>query len=284
METFFYSALQYILDVLVATFHQLMILFGPLILLAFLMHLISGYSARLGARAFGPKTFFYLFMLIGTAVHETSHAIFALLFGHKVTKIELFSGDPTSENPGSVTHEYNSKNLYQNMGNFFIGIGPILFGSLFLFLLSYLLFGFGYRHMVLSNINIESFTELSSLKAIGLSIVDNFGTYLHLVFYGDRSSWWKIVILIYLLYAVGSSVSLSPSDINGSASGFAVFLVVLLLFNLVTLWIGDFTLNFFRTIGFYFSGLYLLLILSVMINLIFILVLMIPVRLFNRGG
>jgi hypothetical protein len=282
METFWNSVLQYFLDVLIATFHQLLIVFGPLIMLAFLMHLISGHSARLGARVFGPKTFFYLFMLIGTAVHETGHAIFALLFGHKVTKIELFSGDPESNNPGSVTHEYNSKNIYQNIGNFFIGIGPILFGSFFLFLLSYLLFGFGYRHMVLSNITIEALTGLSSVKAIGFSIIDNFGSYLNLVFYGDRSSWWKIVILVYLLYAVGSSVSLSPSDINGSASGFAVFLVVLLLFNLTTLWIGDFTLNFFRTISFYFSGLYFLIILSIMINLIFILILLIPVKLFSR--
>ena len=282
METFFNSAIQYILNALVATFHQLLILFGPLILLAFLMHLISGHSARLGARVFGPKTFFYLFMLIGTAVHETGHAIFALLFGHKVTKIELFSGDPESNNPGSVTHEYNSKNIYQNIGNFFIGIGPILFGSFFLFLLSYLLFGFGYRHMVLSPLTLETLTEVSSLRAIGLSIIDNFGSYLSLVFYGDRSSWWKIVILVYLLYAVGSSVSLSPSDINGSASGFAVFLAVLLIFNLATLWIGDFTLNFFRTISFYFSGLYFLIILSVMVNLIFILLLMIPVKLFGR--
>jgi hypothetical protein len=283
MESFGTTLLQYLRDVLVTTSHQLLILFGPLLLLAFLMHHVSAYSARLGARVFGPNTFFYMFMGIGTAVHETGHAVFALIFGHRIKKIELFTADPGSESPGSVTHEYSSKNIYQNIGNFFIGIGPVIFGSLFLFMISYLLFGIGFRNLSIVSVSVEAFNDFSSAKAIGMAMFNSFGSYLQIVFTGERSTWWKVMLLIYLLYAVGSSISLSPSDISGSASGFVVFLAVLLVFNLATLWTGSFAINFFRFISSYFSGLYFLIMLSILVNMAFILLLLVPVKLFNRS-
>ena len=37
---------------------------------------------------------------------------------------------------GYVEHAYNRRSLYQSVGNFFIGTGPIWFGSALVYLLS----------------------------------------------------------------------------------------------------------------------------------------------------
>lgn len=72
----------------------------------------------------------FLFSFIGTPLHELSHAFMCLVFGHKITDMRLLILDPNSNVAGYVSHTYNKNNFYQNLGNFFIGIAPILGGFL----------------------------------------------------------------------------------------------------------------------------------------------------------
>ncbi|MCD4735077.1 MAG: M50 family metallopeptidase [Bacteroidales bacterium] len=270
MEQFLLDFLNYLLRVLISTLTQILVLFGPLLLLAFLMNFVAGQVEKFGLRVFGRKGYLYTFGWLGTSVHEIGHAVFALLFGHKITDMKLFSPDPDSGTLGYVNHSYNRSSFYQTFGNFFVGIGPILFGSVLLFIITWLLFRFSVTDIATVNITWDSLTHLSSLKIVGAGIVSGFRIYADLVFTGPYSSWWKILLLIYLLFSIGSSITLSPPDIQGSLNGFIYFIVVLLLFNLVTLWIGDFTLGFFRQISVWFSGFYFLIILSMLVNIVFL--------------
>lgn len=77
--------------------------------------------------------------LVGTPIHELSHAFFCLLFGHKITGIRLWSSTAAGGSLGYVTHTYRKRNLWHQIGNFFIGVAPILGGSTVLFLLLCLL-------------------------------------------------------------------------------------------------------------------------------------------------
>lgn len=67
------------------------------------------------------------FGFLGIMIHEASHLLMALVFGHHVDQFRLVR-IPTADNDtlGYVHHTWNNRNLYQNMGNLFIGVAPIL--------------------------------------------------------------------------------------------------------------------------------------------------------------
>ena len=65
----------------------------------------------------------------GTVVHEAGHALFCLIFRHKILEMKLFS--PESDGTlGMVRHSWDPESFYQRAGNFFIGTGPIITGVL----------------------------------------------------------------------------------------------------------------------------------------------------------
>ncbi|AIW22705.1 hypothetical protein F0267_01055 [Vibrio coralliilyticus] len=78
----------------------------------------------------GHKFLVFMSSMIGTPIHELSHAAACLLFKHKITKIEMFSPKPNGQ-LGVVEHSYNPMSFYQKVGLFFIGIAPVVGGSLF---------------------------------------------------------------------------------------------------------------------------------------------------------
>ncbi|AFS01214.1 hypothetical protein [Lentilactobacillus buchneri] len=66
------------------------------------------------------------FGFLGIIIHEASHLLVALIFGHHIDQFRLLRV-PSADNDtlGYVHHTWNKRNLYQNMGNLFIGVAPI---------------------------------------------------------------------------------------------------------------------------------------------------------------
>ncbi|WP_137597574.1 hypothetical protein [Paucilactobacillus kaifaensis] len=66
----------------------------------------------------------------GVIIHETSHLLMALIFGHHITSFRLLRNpkqyDPTDNSLGYVNHTWNKHNFYQQFGNVLIGIAPII--------------------------------------------------------------------------------------------------------------------------------------------------------------
>lgn len=264
--------ISYILNVITATLLQVLILLGPLIVLGVIMNLIAKQNQKLGIQTFGVKPYIYIFASLGTIIHELGHALFAIIFRHKITSISLFSPDFNSGTLGYVNHSYNPNSIYQNIGNFFIGIGPILLGSACIYLVTYLLFG----HNVIDfsvKYNYDSFLNIDGLKFTLLLIYNNIYEYIYYILFSEFTNWWKILILTYVLYSIGSSLSLSLADINNALYGLFYFLTILFIFNMATIWLGDFTMKSFIIAGNFMSPLYLLIILSICINFIFMILL-----------
>ncbi len=171
---------------------------------------------------------------IGTPVHELSHALFCVLFGHKITEMKLFqiSDDGTL---GYVAHSYNPRNLYQRLGNFFIGVAPILVISTLLFFLSkWLMPAFSSTvASVAGSLNLSDFGSFfGALGSIFLAFFAQIGTW----------QWW-----VFLLIGVFLSLhmTLSGADLKGSVSGLVVLLVGLLIVDLALAFLGGSLLSVF---------------------------------------
>lgn len=165
--------------------------------------------------------------IIGTPVHELSHAVMCVVFGHKIEEIKLYQPD-SDGTLGYVKHSYNPRNLYHQIGNFFIGIAPILGGSGVIFLLMFLLVPGIFTEVTdelkfvsLISFNLfEASTYSASLQIFWDIVEDIFG-------FTNTGSilWWIFIVLSFM---VASHMELSAADIKGGFKGF-VFIAVLLL-------------------------------------------------------
>jgi hypothetical protein len=266
----------YLLDAGIATFSQLLILVGPIVLLAFIMNYISSKNESLGCKTLGQKVYLYGFAWLGTSIHELGHAIFAIIFAHKISEIKLFTPG-SGKSLGHVKHSYTKGNPYQTLGNFFIGLGPILLGTFLLLVVTWLLFNidiFGIANKYGVIFSIDIFRSFESIINALTNIGSGVWQFFKMVLTGAHTTWWKLVLFFYLFYAVGSSITLSGPDMKGAFRGFFYFLILLLLFNVATLWLGNFTTAFFKQINQYLSGFYFLIIVSMGLNIVFIIVLL----------
>lgn len=275
MENYLTRFWDYLLNVLLSTYNQLFLLFGPLLLFVIVLNLSAIYTARMSVRFWGRNLFLYGFGWLGCSVHELSHAFFAIIFGHKINEIELFKPASNGESLGHVSHSYNKKSIYQKIGNFFIGISPLMSGGIVLFASVLLIFRFNILELSSFSIRPHIFTDIVLLKQLALSIWNSLISFFTIVFAGSGSSWWKSALLIYILYSTGSSMTLSKSDVGSAFSGFLWVIILFLVFNLLTLWIGNFAADFLSRAVKYISGFYFLLILSLVANLLFLVILLV---------
>ena len=233
------AALRYTGSAAAATAAQLALLLGPGLVLAALMHVLAGFVDRRANRILGGAAY-VLFGWLGTAVHETGHALFCLLFGHRITGIKLFDFAPRDGTRGHVRHTFDPANPWQQVGNFFIGIAPILFGTLVIVAAARGLLG------------AEAFTRMAEpLPQSGLlrsggdglalarHVAGGAGAALAALLDPQRLLDWPAWVFLYLTLAVGSSISLSSADLKGALAGFGTLVFLVLIANLATLWLGD---------------------------------------------
>ena len=87
---------------------------GVVYLVGFVIFLLNKLFYRLLG---GGRFVCYLTGLVGTPIHELSHALMCLLFGHRIVEMRLFRVDGKSGTLGYVSHSYRKSNLYQVLGN-----------------------------------------------------------------------------------------------------------------------------------------------------------------------
>ncbi len=197
---------------------QIVFTVGIIFLFGFLIALCNRrFYANFGV--FG-KLVCYITGAVGTSVHECAHALFCVIFCHKIHKIKLFQINADDGTLGYVKHSYNHKNIYHKIGNFFIGVAPILVISAILYLLAYLLLP-------------EFLMELStSIRAV--DFVADFGDGLLSIlssvpiFFLYVGTWqWWLFLIVGIFLAI--HMTLSKPDIKGALGGM-VFVVLVFLF------------------------------------------------------
>ena len=197
--------INYIGQVLWQTILFLLIGVLPWIAVALVMQLLSNSIRKSLAKIFGIQGYIYL-TAPGVMIHEIGHAVFCLIFRHKIVEMKLFSPEEDGT-LGYVNHSYNPNSFYQRIGNFFIGTGPIWFGVAVLSLISWLLLP--------NEMQISNFFSLN--------------------FWGR----WQSYIWLYLALTISSHITLSPPDLAGSVDGGIAIMATALLGFLLLGWCGD---------------------------------------------
>lgn len=161
---------------------------------------------------------------LGVVIHELGHAIFAYLFGHQVTHVQLLNLNyKRSGSLGSVDHRYNDRNVYQMLGNFFIGLAPYYMCSLVLYFLQKFLLQAQFSMTSLAQ-SLSINTQLS-VSMIFDSVLDNLKSSF------SNASFGMLIVYIILTIMIASTVyDLSRNDfitVNKGILPWVVFLILL---------------------------------------------------------
>lgn len=231
------TAAEFFKDLVILTFSQIISLFAGVFVFGLLIHFISHLTFNSLGKAFGNAGI-YIVAWLGTPIHELGHAIFCIIFGHKITRIEFFRPDPQTGTLGYVNHQWHKNNLWHILGNFFIGIGPVIVGSLALLGLFYLLIpnaSQAWQPIIAGASEIGSDSSIGSYLTI---LKDSFLAFTRLVFTTSNLSSWQFWVFCYLAICVASNIRLSWSDIRNSLSGFGCVIIPFVIANTIGLLAG----------------------------------------------
>ncbi|WCN37444.1 hypothetical protein [Aneurinibacillus uraniidurans] len=217
-------------NTLLISFVEMLYLVGVFIFIGFLLGYLEKYSNTYLVRALGRKGVL-LTAWIGTPIHEIGHLIQCILWGHKVTKVKLLQLNSPDGVLGYVEHQYNPASVYQQVGNFFIGLGPIFSGIASLIVGMYLLVPQSYatfKAQIHQHISIEK-VDINVLKTIGEAVIVISKSLFTLHNLTTPSFWLFIVLAI----SISSHIALSKADIQNSANGLVMIFALLVVFNII---------------------------------------------------
>lgn len=172
--------------------------------------------------------------VIGTPVHELGHAAMCLLFGHRIESIRLWNPKNDDGRLGFVDHSYNPKNPYACLGNFFIGIGPLVSGGAAVLLLLRFAFPDTYSAYLSAATAVSAASEGADVAEFLRTVFDLAAG----MYQSSPVAWYWRVGAIVLMFSVCLHVSLSPDDLRGSVRSLPWLFVVTAAFSGVCTFLG----------------------------------------------
>ena len=120
-----------LVNVIVLTSGLVLAIFLSLVVLSYILSVIQAKVSK-AIYAIGGTKALICIQFPGIIVHEISHALLCLAFFHKIDRICLYKPDFATGNLGYVIHSWNRNNIFQEIGNIFIGMAPIIIGPIIL--------------------------------------------------------------------------------------------------------------------------------------------------------
>jgi len=219
--------MDYLLTLLIRASLGTLYLTGMIILVGFILGFLRNHSTANFQKSFGWKAV-ALTAVIGVPIHELSHAIFCLIFRHDIKEMVLLQKRDENGVLGYVSHSYNTNSIYQQAGNFFIGIAPIFGGIATIITLMHFIIPETYDNFITISMNNLSTTEINGINLDGI-----FASYVDLIkiiFSFKNFGNPFFILFLFLSICISAHISLSSADIKGASKGlFAIFLIILVL-------------------------------------------------------
>ncbi len=211
-------------QVAVPTLHYYAALILPMLIYCVALYFIAKVVRDSLMKLFGWKGTVF-FAVVGTPVHELSHAAAAIIGGQKVVKMNLISPDEKTGTLGSVQISYDKKSFYQrNVGVILVAFSPIFAGAAAIVLLTWLAFPLllraGAPPVIPTELKLSLFAAW--IKQNGAWIGSFFSTAVKSAPY---HKWWFYLYLFGLL-SVGAHLIPSPQDMKGTARPILILLLI----------------------------------------------------------
>lgn len=156
---------------------------------------------------------------IGIIIHELSHLIVALLFGHQITDFKLLiwpKRNSDNSTLGYVNHEWNTNSTYQNIGNAFIGTAPIYGCALAIYLIiKYMIPGL--------EDNIKNIQE-AVLNLDISKLIQSFYEFIPNIF--SQNVFLALLAIALIINIVIGGFDLSDADLKNSQTAFFSLLII----------------------------------------------------------
>jgi hypothetical protein len=221
--------MNFFIESFIRSFIETFYLVGIIILIGLLLGILRTYSIRNLQRGFGGKAVM-LTGIIGVPIHELSHAIFALLFGHKITEIKLLQKPDGNGVMGYVQHSYNQNSIYQQIGNFFIGVAPIFGGVISIITLMRFIIPQAYNRFISILTRSLQITELNKSTIDG--IISSYEGLIKSIFSFNNFQNPYFYLFLFMAICISSHISLSSADIKGASRGLGIIFLIILLLNI----------------------------------------------------
>jgi hypothetical protein len=219
--------MDYLLTLLIRASLGTLYMTGMIILVGFILGFLRNHSMANFQRSFGWKAV-AITAVIGVPIHELSHAIFCFIFRHKIKEVVLLQKRDEKGTLGYVNHSYNPNSIYQQAGNFFIGIAPIFGGIITLLVLMHFIIPGAYNEFITISMNNLNITDINGISLNG--IFDSYIDLIKIIFSIKNFGNPFFILFLFLAICISSHISLSSADVKGASQGlFMIFLIILVL-------------------------------------------------------
>ncbi|MCR3761639.1 hypothetical protein [Clostridium felsineum] len=221
-----------IVNLIIRTFIETIYLTGIIIVAGFILGFLRNNTIANLQRSFGMKAVM-ITALIGTPIHELSHALIAIIFGHRIVDIKLLQNPDKTGTLGYVNHTYNPSNVYQRIGNFFIGVAPIFGGITVIMALLKLTTPVAFDNFMMTLKQNLSINILNSDSVHGV-LISNIAVIKSIFALSNfKNPYFYLFLLVAI--CISSHISLSKADVNGAFVGLVSIFMLILVVNVVGL-------------------------------------------------
>jgi len=201
---------------------------GMIIIVGLILGFLREHTIENFQKSFGWKAV-AVTATIGVPIHEISHAIVCLIFGHKITKMVLLQKRDENGVLGYVSHAYNPSSVYQQTGNFFIGIAPIFGGISAMIFLMHAIIPKTYIEFITISMKNLHVTEINYATLNG--ILTSYMDLIKIIFSINNFANPYFILFLFLAICISSHISLSSADIKGASKGFILIFIIILVLN-----------------------------------------------------